>query len=593
MAIGSRERHVMEIFQKKKDGIYIILGLAAVSMIVLPYLLLGKGSYVQVHDQMDGEILNYMYQAKYFLRGSVIPEFMNGMDKSAMLPPAPWGVLFYLILPPYWAFTAMQFFVLIVGFLGMYCLLRKMGIHAVVSLAVSVLFCYLPFYPTYGLASLGQPMLVLAVLWLLEEHAGRRKYALALGMLLLYAGFSSLTLIGYVWIGAGLVLTLWLFLNGKKSRAVRMLTAEILLTAAYLAMNLELLKSLFGGTGFVTHREEMLLTAVPDIKEQFFSLLFVGGSYSNVYSKGILAAAAVTFLLWFLLRRNEKNTAKAGQIRQRILWMGALLGLLLLGLIWAVLWNSAFMVNIRNAVGGMVTYFQADRVYWVFPFLWVLVLACILDIGRIWMLQAGKVWVRGLLLSACLLLWCMQGFQAFRDGTLNKNIRLLLVPGYEQITWESFYMEDVFSEMRTYMDDGDYSVVSLGMYPSIALYNGLTCADGYSNNYDLAYKHAFEEIMREEMAKNEAAAYLIEHWGNRLYLVSGQYGLSPLIGKTSGVVFEEVSYDTDAMKTLHIRYILAAGRISNAEEMGLTLVREEPFESDSSYFAIWLYEVLP
>ena len=51
---------------------------------------------------------NYIYQAKYLFKGNIIPEFMNGMDKASMTPPAPLGVIFYKWLPPFAAFAAMH-----------------------------------------------------------------------------------------------------------------------------------------------------------------------------------------------------------------------------------------------------------------------------------------------------------------------------------------------------------------------------------------------------------------------------------------------------------------------------------------------------
>ena len=45
------------------------------------------------------------------------------------------------------------------------------------------------------------------------------------------------------------------------------------------------------------------------------------------------------------------------------------------------------------------------------------------------------------------------------------------------------------------------------------------------------------------------------------------------------------------MKNLNIRYVLAAGQIVDASEMGIELVREEPFSSAGSYYEIWLYKI--
>ncbi len=39
------------------------------------------------------------------------------------------------------------------------------------------------------------------------------------------------------------------------------------------------------------------------------------------------------------------------------------------------------------------------------------------------------------------------------------------------------------------------------------------------------------------------------------------------------------------------RYLLSAAYISNAEEQGLTLLNETPFETDGSYYAIYIYEI--
>ena len=84
-----------KVNEKKKERIWVWLGILVSSLIALPYLLLGQGSYVEVHDQLDGEVVNYLYQAKYPFQNGYIKEFMNGMGKASMLPPAPLGVLFY------------------------------------------------------------------------------------------------------------------------------------------------------------------------------------------------------------------------------------------------------------------------------------------------------------------------------------------------------------------------------------------------------------------------------------------------------------------------------------------------------------------
>ena len=118
------------LFNKEKefyDKVALLTGIVVVFLFCLTYFVMGINSYVEIHDQLDGEILNYIYQAKYFFSSDdVIPEFMNGMHKSSMTIPAPLGVLFYLFLPPFYAFVFMHLFVLIIGYIGFYLLLKKL-----------------------------------------------------------------------------------------------------------------------------------------------------------------------------------------------------------------------------------------------------------------------------------------------------------------------------------------------------------------------------------------------------------------------------------------------------------------------------------
>lgn len=589
--------------QKHKDALWVLLGLLAVSLIALPYLVLGEGSYVQVHDQLDGEVLNYMYHARYLGQGNVIPQFMNGMDKAAMLPPAPLGVLLYRILPPFAAYGLMHWLCLLVGFMGMYGLGRRLALRPCVSWATACLFCYIPFYPVYGLAALGQPMLTLCGLGLGEEKTAKvsRKAWYFLGVAL-FAACSSLTLVGYVWVAAGFLWTAYLAAGGRKKGcmgpALRTGGGTLTLLGVYLACNADLLRSL-AGEGFTTHRQEMVLRAAEHPLVSLRELIFSGGSYSPVYSAGILAAAVLLTLATLVLSERKGSSVKGLCAAWRIM------GLIFLGVLLAVLWNWGPVVSLRLTLGGMLTYFQADRIYWCFPFLWTLALGLILEsvceLGE--QLAARRGNGRGprrAVCICCLTLLGVQGLQILRDSTLNKNMRLMLFADYRQVTWESIYMEDVFAQIdRAIGEDKEtVSVVSLGIHPSVALYHGYTCADGYSNNYDLEYKHRFRQMMARELEENEKTRRYFDDWGNRLYLAGAPYGINGMVGKGQAG-YTELDYDLDAMNSLHIRYLLAAAPVElsllSREQTALTLelVEGSPFTDDTAYYEVWVYRIAP
>lgn len=572
----------MTIYQQKKRILLPVLGTLAVSIIALVYFLLGKGSYIQVHDQMDGEILNYIYQAKYLFRGDVIPEFMNGMGKEAMTPPAPFGVLFYKLFEPFTAYVLMQWFVVVVGFLGMYCLCDYGKVTKEIAFLVAVLFAYMPFYPTYGLAALGQPMLVICFLQFIK---GEKKLLPILGIVL-YAGMSSMTLVGYVWVVSGMAISVWFLVKKDKKLAGRSFVATGSLLITYILTNIDLLKGLLGA-GYVTHREEMVVSATVDLLARWKELFFEGGSYSNTYAYGIF----MVMLFAVAFRRK----AEVGEQRKRLDYVCYLFVVILVASVLAVLWNSGAILLIRKTLGGPFVHFQADRVYWTFPFLWMVLMAWIMDYYYHVYVEHKNALVRWLGMGICLVLFALQGAQIFRDGTMNKNLRLLLIDNYTQKqTWESVYMEDVFAQIDEVLpeDKASYSVVSLGMYPSIALYNGYTCADGYSNNYDLEYKHAFRRIIAEELEKREEVRIYFDDWGNRLYLPSAEYGYDVTLQKGKGYKYESLSYDTEAMKDMNIRYIFAAAPIANADELGMTPVKGSPYSGETSYYEIYVYEIM-
>lgn len=599
-------RQIGRIYRRHREAALALLGLLTVSLIALPYLVLGEGSYVQVHDQLDGEVLNYIYRARYLGQGDVIPQFMNGMDKASMLPPAPLGVLLYRLLPPFAAYAVMHWLCLTVGFLGMYGLCLKLGVRAGAGWATACLFCYIPFYPTYGLAALGQPLLVLSGLRLKEREAPLRFIGCYLSIAL-YGACSSLTLVGYVWIVTGVLWTLGLAVAGNRKKqgiapALRVGGGVLVLSCVYLASNMDLLRTL-AGKGFSTHRQEMVLRAAEHPVEVLGELLLSGGSYSPVYSTGILTAAVLLTLaaavLWVRSRRRVRNL--------RRVW--ALTGLIFCGAVLAVLWNCGPMVSLRLSLGGAVTYFQADRVYWCFPFLWMLVLGLILEgICGLGDCPEGSVQPRQqnpgehrrniLLWVCCLLLLGVEGIQVLRDSTLNKNFRLMLFEDYEQVTWESIYMEDVFAciEQAIGPEKEGYSVVSLGIHPSVALYHGYTCADGYSNNYDLAYKHRFRQIMAGELEKNDETRRYFDEWGNRLYLAGVPYGINGMVPKGQPG-YTDLDYDLDAMSALHIRYLLAAAPVElspaalEETSLRLELVEGSPFTDSAAYYEVWVYRL--
>ena len=130
-------------------------------------------------------------------------------------------------------------------------------------------------------------------------------------------------------------------------------------------------------------------------------------------------------------------------------------------------------------------------------------------------------------------------------------------------------------------------MASLGMYPSVPLYNGLYCIDGYSNNYSLEHKHAIREIISDELDKNEDMKKYFDLWGCRCYLFCSEIPQRYFITKEEDITVNDLTFNTEAMHNLGCDYLLSTVEIGNAEEIQLELLQE--FEREDSIYHIYLY----
>ena len=196
----------------KLHNICFFLGFGAVLAMLVPYLILGQDAIVTYHDQLDGELIGYMLQAKHLFDGNLLPEFMNGADKTALTLPAPGFVLLFLVMRPFGALVSMQLLGSLCGYVGMYLLTREIPrAHPAAAMAVGILYAYLPFLPVYGLSQYGLPLLF----WSFLQLRNKKYRAFAFGYSAMYALCSSLVLIGFGVIGMGL---LWTLLPRQRGR---------------------------------------------------------------------------------------------------------------------------------------------------------------------------------------------------------------------------------------------------------------------------------------------------------------------------------------------------------------------------------------
>lgn len=589
---------------KKQNSIIFCAGLTAVLFMVVPYLILGQDAVFTYHDQLDGELIAYLLQAKHLFQGTTLPEFLGGAGKTALIPPAPAFVLLFLAGNGYVGLVCMQMLGSICGYVGMYLLIYEAAgkvtettkaeqnkvrqkLLPFVAMVVGVLYAYLPFLPVYGLSQYGLPLL----LWCLLQAKDGKRVKLAYGYGAVYALTSSLVLVGFGVLG---VLAVWmigyrLFGNRKQGYPGHVLGIWSIMLVLYLAENLGLLAQMLGigeqGKD-ISHKAEYVLAA-NSFGNGLFQNFCKGGQHSTDYHQLFLAAVLCMLVIGLLIGGSKRLV---GIIGICLLSNFAFSGI-------AALWDSAFGVTLRSHMSALGA-FQLNRLMWLAPCLWYLALACsLLLAGELLIGRQGKKKLLGTILSmGMIVVLCVTGGRVFLESNLKPNIQKLRNRSYSMLSFRDYYAVGVLEQVETYLYETtgqkkeDYYVVSLGIDPAAALYHGFYCLDGYSNNYSLDYKHAFRKVIMPELEKSEYLTAYYNDWGNRCYLLSAECPGYYTIEK-NGFYFQNYSLDTEALKQLGGKYLFSAAYIKDAENTGLKLLRETPFETEDSYYRIFLYEI--
>ncbi|MEX0312827.1 MAG: DUF6044 family protein, partial [Allomuricauda sp.] len=157
--------------------------------------------------------------------------------------------------------------------------------------------------------------------------------------------------------------------------------------------------------------------------------------------------------------------------------------------------------------------------------------------------------------------------------------------------YSSFFAQDLFDDIKEFIgkDQSTYRVVSVGINPCVAQYNGFYTLDSYENSYSLRYKRNFRKIIGEEIHKNARIEKYYDNWGCRCYVFPVELNRGYYFDKNSKKEIKHLDIDIDGLKRMKGEYVISAVRILNAGSNKMRL--EKIFESNTSYWKIFLYSL--
>ena len=557
------------------------IGILITVVFFLPYFVLGDGCIFEINDQLDESIMNYMLPARHLWDGSTIyPEMLNGVNASGMQPSAVLFLPLYRLISARTAFLTQYIICFLLAFSGMYLLVKEITDSSILAMIAGGCFCVLPLYPVYGLSEFGIPLILYGALCLWKQ----KNVIWGLLITVVFGLTSHLVYTGYVVLGFWVIALVYALAKKKKNQWFPIGFA--VLFAIYVLVNRALIREILFGTGsYISHREEMVSSATPFF-ETFWNVFQNSAQHAPSLHKYLILPIVLFLILGAFCKKEEtdRNIYKAAVIN--------FLFLIAIALFYAFCHLSA-VVDWKNNATGFLHYFQMHRVYWLYPAAWYLEFAWAAAVP--WRtkvphtdarMQAGKLAVILICLLPTLQLLKVNSGMYLNVNQINNGSD---VTGY--ISWESWFAEDLMQEIDDAIgrDKSTYRVAHLGISPAPSLMHGFYTVDGYSNNYPLEYKHRFREVIAAELEKNEEVRVYFDLWGNRCYLFNSITGNYMQLKKGNTLVYEGLEFDMDALRELGCEYLFSGAEIGDAERLGLELVGY--YETDDSYWGIWVYEL--
>ena len=585
----------------------LLIGILIVFFIYLiPRIILGEDSFVTIHDNLDSEITwrtVLIDSDQVFKTGTFIEQIMNGIPRDFMVSGYNFVLWLYILFNPFVAYVINEILIHIIAFIGMYFLLRihifRNKKYNIIIFGISLCFSLLPFYSIYGLSIAGQPLLFYAFCNILRYKNKIVSYLI----IIIFPFYSYLVLVGVFIIISLIAVFLYDVLKNKKVNKYFIL-GLLLLIFFYLLVEYNIVKSMIIEDNLISHRIDRNIAYFSGISTKAFGFgTVLYRTFLNLIDSHHHRASLhrPIFILWFItLIILLINTARGKIQKDKIVILIFIVFLILFLSFCSVFFYWKGFNVLKENISFLKT-FDLRRIDWLLPFLWYILFAFLLSYYV--KFKSGKIIVTVFIIGQLFYIFGTNE-RMFNELVINHKIifNKLTNKKNEIITYKEFFSEKLFYEINDFIGrpQNEYRVVSLGIHPSIAQYNGFYTLDSYQNNYLLDYKDKFRKVIEKELGKSQAGKRWFDEWGNRCYFFSSE--LKPRLSEISpwSVFFENIKekenkihnleINSQALKELGGKYIFSTYEILNTRENDLELLNI--FEREDSPWRIYLYKVV-
>lgn len=547
---------------------YIIFSILIIFIYLSPLIIFGENAHIRIHDNLDSNIAWYKVLSRSGeIFGSIdatIPQVINGLPRNALGTEFSGIVWLHHLFPTMVAYILSQGITRYFAFLGMYLLLKKHFLkekqYFYIVIGVALSFALTPFWPSGMLSTLGMPLALWAFLNIRNGEKDIKNYV----VLTLLPFYSSFVLGFFFFLFAMGVL--WLF-DGIRGRGwnLSFFIAILYMLTIYLFVEYRLVAS-FILDSEPNSRDEYFharLSFLRSLRLTFKNFIFGHTHVMSVHGFVILPLNMISLfiVLWKKKWKEEKTFIS-------LMIINFLLSL------WYAFWFYKGWFPLTKRFHILDT-FNFARFHFLRPMIIYICFALSLKI-------VIQYWRNLRVFTFCIIIAQIIVLFSFNDEIIYRN----------KPTVKEFYAVELFNEIKNYISQPveDYRVVSIGLHPAIAQYNGFYTLDTYNNFYPLAYKYQFRKIIEKELEKNKRIRQYFDEWGGRCYIFTSELGKKYMYKKTSKVRLKNLQLNIQPFKELGGKYIFSSVPIDNYEENQLKFHRI--FSHEEAAWNIYLYEAL-
>jgi len=556
------------------------------------FLVFRGESYFQIHDNLDLFMGHYEMLKKaglWFSHGANAP-ILHGVSRDLFGSEFNLYNLFYILLPGYWAYLAGYAAKIAIGMISFMLLAKELlnsryDSYKPLIVVIAAAYGMIPVFPTYGIAFTSVPFIVLFLVKLYRSDSLKERLPWYVAVFcypfISYFSYHGFFILCYMVLA---VIILWI---RDKRFPLTTFVSIVVLSIGYVLFEYRLFGAMLG-SDVVTIRTTMDhgdITFLQAMKTAFDE--FVNASFHSEDSHTYIVLGVVLVAIVLI----NASYVRAGKAKE--LWKDPV-NLIMIWIIFNVLifglYQFAPFRHIFEMLVPPLTGFEFARTAYFNTFLWYaeLLLVCMrmYDYSKKNLKFLANVIVT---LAVLVVMFVPQVYNDFYYTCYNQAYKVLKHKETSTVNYNEFYSEKLFEQIKEDINyNGEWSA-TFGMHPAILNYNGIASVDGYLGMYAQEYKEKWQKVIEPAFEGSPSLADYYMGWGARVNLISAddENTYAPL--RVMDPVDKRLICDMDQLKNLDCKYIFARFEISNAGEIGLSLVGS--YTDGSSPYTIYVYSL--